>query len=181
MPSAWGHDAEGIYGATVVASNADIDLAIVQSDNKKSKQAAFANRLPEAGDDVYAIGFPLFDEFFDIKITDGIVSGLSGFDGDRRFIQMTAPIQPGNSGGPLVDAAGLVVGVIESKRKGEVAEGVVAEGVGFAVAPEVAANFIRANGLKPKLIASEKERKVRDIMRDAKQWTVLIACFSLKV
>jgi S1-C subfamily serine protease len=172
--------ADGIYGATVVAADADIDLAIIQADNKRSKQAAFANRLPEAGDDVYAIGFPLFDEFFDIKITDGIVSGLSGFDGDRRFIQMTAPIQPGNSGGPLVDAAGLVVGVIESKRKGEVAEGVVAEGVGFAVAPEVASKFIRANGLTPKVIASEKERKVRDIMRDAKQWTVLIACFSVK-
>jgi S1-C subfamily serine protease len=170
----------GIYRVSVLSSDSAIDLSLAQFPSKRTTFAAFSNQLPEAGDDTYAIGFPLYTDYWDLKVTKGIISGLSGPDGDRRLIQMSAPVQPGNSGGPLINSAGFVVGVVESKRGGLVAENVVAEGIGFAVAPVVAAAFLKANGVDPAVSQSTKKREARDIVRDARRWTVPFLCFSDK-
>ena len=48
----------------------------------------------------------------DLNVTTGVVSALAGLDNNRRKIQITAPVQPGNSGGPVLDQYGHVVGVV---------------------------------------------------------------------
>jgi S1-C subfamily serine protease len=170
----------GIFRVEVLASDEGIDLALAIARGHNKSAAAFADQLPAAGDDTYAIGYPLFTEYWDIKVTKGIISGLSGPDGDRRLIQMSAPVQPGNSGGPLVNNSGLVVGVVEGKRGGLVAENVVAEGIGFAVAPVIAAAFLKRNGVDPVVSEATKRREARDIVADVQEWTVPFLCFEKK-
>lgn len=67
------------------------------------------------GDPVFTIGFPVADLLGpDPKFTDGAVSALSGLGGDATLMQMTVPIQPGNSGGAVLTSEGEVVGVVVS-------------------------------------------------------------------
>ncbi len=168
----------GIYEAKVLDANARFDLAVLRLPFSVDTFSSFASAMPEQGDDVYVIGYPLLVDLRAIKITDGIVSGLSGLDRDSSRIQMTAAVQPGNSGGPLVNGSGQVVGVVVSKLSGEVQDGVYAEGINFAVTHEAAAAFLSINGITAKRSSSTKELKGREIMRRANAWTVPLLCLN---
>ena len=73
----------------------------------------------EVGDDVFVLGYPLTQTMGDeIKLTNGIVSSRTGFQGDVSLYQMSAPIQPGNSGGPMFNSKGNVVGIVCAHHKG---------------------------------------------------------------
>jgi S1-C subfamily serine protease len=89
------------------------------------------------GETVVAAGFPLSGILAeDLNITQGIVSALAGLKGDRRFFQITAPVQPGNSGGPLYDKTGAVIGIVTAKLNAlALAErtGDIAQNINFAI------------------------------------------------
>src|SRR5262249_58217041 len=69
-----------------------------------------------SGDQVVAIGYPLHGLLTsDLTVTTGIISSLAGLHNDTRFLQISAPVQPGNSGGPLHDSSGNIVGVGSAK------------------------------------------------------------------
>ena len=170
--------ADGNYPAEVIDSNQRLDLALLKVKKSGMPFAAFAEWLPEPGDDAYAVGYPLLGELSGIKITDGIVSGLSGLGGDDTRLQLSVPLQPGNSGGPVLDETGLVIGVVSAKMTGEVEEGVYAEGVSFAIIPEAAGAFLLHNHVQPTVLRSDVKRKVRDIMRDASRYTWPALCYA---
>lgn len=74
-----------------------------------------AARTARLGEDVYSVGFPLTGLLSDgHKVSTGVVSGLAGLDNDPRFFQLTVPTQPGNSGGPIFNSKGEVVGILAS-------------------------------------------------------------------
>ena len=106
--------------AKLVVSDAANDLAVLQVESWKTVPHSPALPPPIAsstkakiGDKVFAIGFPLPDALgTEAKYTSGDVSSLSGIGDDKRVIQISAPIQPGNSGGPLALADGRIVGVV---------------------------------------------------------------------
>lgn len=109
-----GHDQGG--PAVVESNDAGNDIAVLRSDVKAK---AFLELAPadsvSPGDHVFTMGFPFPDLMgFQPKYTDGVVSSLSGINDSKNVMQITVPIQPGNSGGPLVDLHGKVVGVIVS-------------------------------------------------------------------
>ncbi|HET6158772.1 MAG TPA: serine protease [Dongiaceae bacterium] len=170
--------ADGEYPAQVVDSNKEFDLALLKVKKSGMPFAAFAAFLPEAGDSAYAVGYPLIFDLGGIKITDGIVSGLSGIGGDQTRLQLSIPLQPGNSGGPVLDETGLVIGVVSAKIAGEIEEGVYAENVSFAIIPEAAGAFLLYNHVEPTIRRSDVERKARDIMRDASRYTWPALCFA---
>lgn len=97
-------------------------------------------------------GFPLPTVLQNgLNVTVGNVSSLAGFGGNSALLQMTAPVQPGNSGGPLLDRAGNVVGVIVSKLDAlEImkATGDIPQNINFAVQGTIARLFLEAQGLK---------------------------------
>jgi hypothetical protein len=79
-----------------------------------------------------------------------VISSLSGLGNDGRFLQTTAAIQPGNSGGPLVDRNGRVVGIVTSKLGAQAMleqTGFVPEGVNFAIRHDQVRSFLEANGV----------------------------------
>mgnify|MGYP003819519431 CR=1 FL=1 len=104
--------------AAIVAKDSKHDLAILKVDCKLIKNVPFTvnwNAL-DVGQDVFTLGYPLKSELGEeIKLTNGIVSCNSGYQGNNAMYQVSAPIQPGNSGGPLFDKQGNIVGVMIAK------------------------------------------------------------------
>ncbi len=106
--------------AKLVVSDAANDLAVLQVEGWKTEKHSPSLPPPIAsstkakiGDKVFAIGFPLPDALgTEAKYTSGDVSSLSGIGDDKRVIQISAPIQPGNSGGPLALTDGRIVGIV---------------------------------------------------------------------
>ena len=74
----------------------------------------FNTRTSDVGTKVYAYGYPMALSIMgkELKVTDGIISSKTGFQGDITTYQITAPIQPGNSGGPLFDDKGILLELI---------------------------------------------------------------------
>jgi len=101
------------FAARVIAKDAQTDLAVLKIDYRNKhyfKVADFSSA--KLGDKVFVLGFPLPDIFGSrIALTDGIVSAFSGINADTGFFQISAPIQPGNSGGPVFNNNFNVIGV----------------------------------------------------------------------
>lgn len=96
----------------VVSVDETNDLALLQAPKTFQATAAMRETAIHPGDSVVAIGYPYHGLLTsDFTVTTGIVSSLSGILNDTRYLQISAPVRPGNSGGPLLDASGNVVGV----------------------------------------------------------------------
>ena len=135
------------YLATVVAADFTHDLAIVKirSNNFRGFGAlpySIKTQSSEVGDEVFVLGYPLTETMGnEIKLTNGIISSRSGFQNDQSLYQMSAPVQPGNSGGPMFDSKGNVVGVVSAHHKG-------AENVGYAIKTSYLKALIDSSGIK---------------------------------
>lgn len=119
------------FNARLLRSDASLDLALLQILPPEGSEhvdqslalggASFAN--PETvllGDTVYAVGFPAPKiQGSNVKVTKGIVSSLTGFQDDPNTLQMDAAIQPGNSGGPLMDQSGALVGITVARLEAD--------------------------------------------------------------
>lgn len=131
------------FSARVLCTDKTNDLAIVCIKDEKFKsqgEAPFkilANTV-DVGTSVFAMGFPLTNFLGEeVKITDGIISSKSGFEGDIVTYQISVPIQPGNSGGPLFDKNGNLVGITNAGIDKS-----VAENVGYAIKTPYVFNII---------------------------------------
>jgi S1-C subfamily serine protease len=126
------------------------------------------------GDAVFTIGFPNVDlQGTQPKYTDGKISSLAGIKDDLRQYQISVPVQPGNSGGPLVDSAGSVKGVIVA-RLNDIAvletSGTIPQNVNYAVKAKYLRDFISTSPqvkLPDTGIASENKNAVKDAQRSA--------------
>ncbi len=116
--------------AEIVYSNADFDLALLKLKGKGFKPISIgSSQKAEVGIDVFAIGTPKMEEFGQ-TITKGILSAKRTFEG-RSFIQTDASVHPGNSGGPLLNEKGEVIGINTYKFKGS-------EGLNLSIPIDVA-------------------------------------------
>jgi serine protease Do len=103
----------GRFPARVLAGDADNDLALLKA-SVQSRPLPLANsRAVALGETVFTIGFPVpAIQGIEPKLTDGRISSLAGPQDDPRYFQTSVAVQPGNSGGPLVDQASNVVGIV---------------------------------------------------------------------
>lgn len=130
----------------------DNDLALLHvKDGALGKPLPLSKTAPRLGEDILALGFPLRSILADsLNVTRGNVSSLMGLMNDPRYLQISAPVQPGNSGGPLVDLSGRVVGVVTAKLNAVAvadATGDIPQAINFAIRPENATRFLDANGI----------------------------------
>jgi len=108
------------YTAKVIISDEQNDLAILKIVDNSFVPLSLLNYnfktdLADVGTSVFALGFPLTQIMGEeIKYTDGKISSKSGFKGSITTYQISVPIQPGNSGGPLFDESGNLVGITSS-------------------------------------------------------------------
>lgn len=120
------------YSGEVAAMDEEHDLAIIKINDPKFKgfgalPYAIKTSLADVGESVFVLGYPMTTTMGDeIKLTTGIISSHSGFEGNKSQYQISAPVQPGNSGGPLFDDNGNIIGIVNAKHNG-------AENVSYAV------------------------------------------------
>lgn len=120
------------YKAKVIASDRNNDLAILKIDDSKfdgfgTIPYKVSTRIVDVGEDVFVLGYPLTQYMGEeIKLTNGIISSRTGYQGDVSSYQISAPIQPGNSGAPLFDSKGDIIGIINAGIS-------QADNVGYAV------------------------------------------------
>ena len=164
----------------LVSSDETNDLALLQVPGSFKDVAKIKDKAIQSGDSVVAIGYPFHGLLTsDFTVTTGIVSSLSGVLNDTRFLQISAAVQPGNSGGPLLASSGDVVGVVAAKLnalKFARATGNIPENINFAIKTGALRDFLD-NSVVPYQISDAKtELKTADIARSARAFTFLISC-----
>ncbi len=178
----------------IVAVDEEIDLALLFNPHENVDIATFRSYPVDLGEEVAVFGYPLSDVLsYQGNGTVGIVSGLSSTIEDARpnnLFQHTAPIQSGNSGGPVLDSAGNVVGVVVSalnpalvSDNGEVKIADV-QNVNFAIKFEVIKDFLQRNNISDykdpvTILARDIDRE--KIYKTARRFTVPILCFKNKL
>ncbi len=158
------------------------DLALLKSAKSISTFVTFrGGQGVRTGEDIVVTGFPLHGLLTSgINVTKGIVSALAGPGDDRRIFQITAPVQPGNSGGPVLDASGNVVGVVVARLdaiKLARRTGRLPQNVNFAISAGTARAFLDAHDVAYKTAKSNRTTPTADIAAKAKGYTVLIECW----
>lgn len=138
--------------ANLIATDPQNDLAVIKVDRTVSAVAAFADTIAyRPGDPVVVYGFPLARDLASTGVlTTGTISALAGLGNDTANLQISAPIQPGNSGGPMADASGAVIGVVVSTFSPRYAlkhTGTVPQNVNFAVKDVIAKDFLRTHNV----------------------------------
>lgn len=126
------------------------DLAIIKTDEYQTPTLTetpyiISSKTVDPGSSIFCLGYPLRATMGEeVKITNGIISSNSGFMGDITSYQISAPVQPGNSGGPLFDDKGNLVGIINAKHSD-------AENVSYAVKSGYLLNLINSASISIKL------------------------------
>lgn len=165
--------------ARVLARDSANDLALLKSE-LRSKASASLRAGVRVGEDIEAFGYPLFGLLATGgNFTVGNVSAIAGLGDDTRYIQISAPVQPGNSGGPVLDQSGNVVGMVVSKldvAKIFKATDDIAQNVNFAIKASILTNFLDASGVMYGTGTVGQLLQRADLAERAKSISVLIRC-----
>jgi hypothetical protein len=157
------------------------DIAIIQPARPISRPLRFRTGDPlKPGEDIIVIGFPLRGLLSSSPtVTTGIVSSLAGLRDDRTRFQISAPVQPGNSGGPVLDKSGNVVGMIVSKLNVlRIARmtGDIPQNVNFAIPASIIASVLDANSVKYRVGTSDGGKSAAEIVSTASPGVVALEC-----
>jgi S1-C subfamily serine protease len=163
---------DGIVPTSILHVDADLDLALIEAAPTDGPYAVFRSTDVELGEPAYAVGFPLLGMLTTINMTDGVISSLTGPAGYDGVIQTTAPVQPGNSGGPLVDEGGSVIGVVFAT-----ADPMETQNVGWAIKSDVAVRFLGSAGVGTVQTSEISAVGTRQIAKGVGAFTVPLLCF----
>jgi lipoprotein NlpI len=170
--------------AALVTSDEKNDLALLRLKNVTNplpSVAAFREGAPvRSGDAIVALGYPLSGLLSsDANLSVGNVSALAGLRDDSRYLQISAPVQPGNSGGPLLDASGHLVGIVTAKLDAmRLARftGDIPQNVNFALKTEIVRTFLDSKNIAYQTASSDKQLSPADVGDIGRPFTVHISC-----
>ncbi len=171
----------GTLAGRVLVRDARNDLAIVEATEDRGPAASVRATRSRLGEEVAIAGFPLQGMLTGLSVTKGNVSRLSGLAGDSRLLQISAPVQPGNSGGPLLDASANVIGVVVSKLDAlrvAKATGDIPQNVNFALNANVLRAFLDANDVQYADGMSAQPLSPTEVASRAARFTVLVECWN---
>ena len=135
-----------LYEAKTISVNPPKDLAILKANFNTKSVLSLSDKSPELLQDIYVAGYPFGQAISNsIKVTKGIISSLKGLNNNNANIQIDAALQPGNSGGPIIDDNGNVVGVAVAKldmKKVIKNFGVIPENTNFGIKVSAARDML---------------------------------------
>lgn len=165
----------------VLDVQADQDLALLKGEAAGPVLSIRDGRGVRLAEDLLVAGFPLGGILSSgINVTVGTVSALLGIGDDENRFQFTAPVQPGNSGGPVLDMSGNVIGVVVSKLDAMSVQnevGDIPQNVNFGVALPGLKSFLEANDVAYQPRASGAKIDKVDLAELARDSTVLLQCY----
>lgn len=173
----------GLLAAKIVKIDSINDLALLKAEGKFPALPVMTSRAVKLGGSVATVGFPNIGlQGFAPKLAKGEIASLTGAADDARYFQISVPVQPGNSGGALVDERGNVVGVVSAKLNAAAtlaATGSLPENVNYAVKSSFLLGFLEsvpeiASALKE---PNTKEEKFEAVVKAAEQATVLVLVY----
>jgi TPR repeat protein len=173
----------GLISAKVIKVDAANDLALLKAEGKFTALPVTTSRAVKLGTSVATVGFPdIILQGFAPKFARGEIGSLSGMQDDARYFQISVPVQPGNSGGALVDEHGNVVGVVTAKLSAKaalLASGQLPENVNYAVKSSFLLGFLES---VPDVAAKLKEpnahdTKFEDMVEQAKDAALLVLVY----
>ena len=157
-----------IHAASLERGSRANDLALLKVNVRPAAYLSFAPPASmRPGDRVFTIGFgaPNYLGVNEPRFTDGTISALSGLGAEDAYMQISVPVQPGNSGGPLVNEAGQVVGVIAAQAAVEEfvkIEGAFPQNINWAVKSDYASPLLAGTGSWTKRARDEAIRTARE-------------------
>ncbi|HXZ00340.1 MAG TPA: serine protease [Stellaceae bacterium] len=164
----------------IVATDAADDLALLIAPGRLNDAVALRGAAIHPGDGIIAIGYALYGILTtDYTVMTGTVGSLDGIGNDSRYMQISAPVQPGNSGGPLLDTSGNLAGVISEKLDAiKIAEitASVPEDINFALKTRVLKDFLDKNAVSYSTALVASEVKTADIAARARSYTMRVWC-----
>lgn len=166
--------------ANLVIASKEFDLAILKTSKPDNKDVAIFSANPAMlNSDVTVVGYPYAGVLSGLNVTRGAVSSLKGLGGKATTMQISAPVQSGNSGGPLLASDGEVVGVVVSKLNATKVEemlGDTPQNINFAIRGEIAKLFLAQNGINPLLGLTDNKIAPEIIADRATKFTTFIEC-----
>ncbi|WP_134499488.1 S1C family serine protease [Microvirga pakistanensis] len=165
--------------ARILERDTTNDLALLKVDHMTDKVAAVRAGV-RLGEAVAAFGYPLNSVLASSgNFTLGNVTALAGIGDDTRFLQISTPVQPGNSGGPLLDENGNVVGVVTAKLNAltaVVAIGDVPQNVNFAIKAGALATFLESARIEIRATAKTMRLSPPDLAETGNSISTLVKC-----
>lgn len=166
------------FKVKLVFSDPQYDLAILKIDDERfSSLASIPYRLKRdnigMGENVYTLGFPKDDAV----LGEGYVSSNTGYNGDTTAYQVSIPVNPGNSGGPLLDNNGNIIGAITAKQN-------QADGAAFAIKSQYimeALNAIPQDSIGTKIVSGNKKNSLKGLHRTKQIEKIQDYVFMIKV
>jgi S1-C subfamily serine protease len=170
-----------LISARVSIASKDDDLAILKVDFSPKDYAEFrVEKTPRQGETVITYGFPLTGLLSSTgNVTSGIITSLTGLGDNTRQIQISTAVQPGNSGGPLIDETGLVVGVVVAKLNALAISKItsdIPQNVNFAIRASNATSLLEAKGISFSAAKQGKRQEITELSDKLKKYTVLVEC-----
>ena len=170
----------GVAELLAIDDESDLALLSIEAGGGTVPAVFREGRGIRTGASIVVVGYPLQGLVSSgPNITDGIVSATAGLADDRRMFQMTAPIQPGNSGGPVLDATGSVVGVATATLNAIAvarATGTIPQNVNFALNAGTVRAFLDAEQIPYETAAPGATLSTEVIAASAERFTVRIEC-----
>ena len=153
-----------ILPAKVVKVDTGNDLALLKTEGTFSPLPVISSGSTQLGATVITVGFPNIDlQGFAPKLTRGEIGSLAGLQDNPRFFQISVPVQPGNSGGALVDEHGNAIGVVSGKLSAKatlLTSGTLPENVNYAVKSTFLLGFLES---VPEVAAKRPEPSTTDM------------------
>jgi S1-C subfamily serine protease len=165
--------------AKISATDARMVLALLSAPVNGPIASVRVNR-PLVGEAVTVAGFPLQGLLSGFQVTTGTLASLSGLGGDTSRFQITAPVQAGNSGGPVLDSAGRLMGVVVAKldpiRTARVT-GDLPQNVNFAVGGNTLRSFLEAIDINYQTSLQDRPLPTTEVAQQAQGFTVRVECW----
>jgi serine protease Do len=164
----------------VIAASDPFDLALLApvAHRQAAHLLSFAAKPARLNSDITVAGFPLQGILSGLNITRGSISSMEGLE-DATQMQISAPVQPGNSGGPIVDRFGRVVGIVVSRLNYDYTKritGAEPQSINFGIRGAIGAMFAGLNDVEVETTDTADQIAPEDLADLLRETTVLIHC-----
>jgi serine protease Do len=167
--------------ANTVVSSRVLDLAVLQVEQPPQAVSSLlsSSETSALGAPLFTTGYPLSTILAEFpSMTMGNLSSMGGLRGAQGHFQFSAPIQPGNSGGPIVDYKGNVLGVVTSSLNQAMMlqkTGTTTQNVNFGISHKIVSRFLTSNNIQWQQDARQQDLEAAS--KQAVDYTVQVLCY----